>query len=334
MKRGKMSFHVLVIMAAFLAGLLLLSQVQTTHAKVKIVAGSIVPKGDLEATTLDLFKEYLKDSAPDLDIEIHYAAELGNERELFEGLQIGMIKLACITTGVASGFAPELGMFSLCYLYPSLDAAKKVSESEVAEKIAEIVKAKTGVRILGYIPKAFRVMMSRKKPIKGLEDLKGYKLRLPKDPVLIDTFKLLGAKPTPIPWGDVYTSLKTGVVDGMEATPPSIYSMKFWENTQYMTVTNHQLLWYALLMNDALYESLSPDVQKAVQVAAKKAVEESINKADALAKKYIDMLAKTQKEVFYPDLKPFIEAVQPTYESFGKKTGTMGLLEQVKEMVK
>ena len=79
---------------------------------------------------------------------------------------------------------------------------------------------------------------------------------------------------------------------------------------------------------------LSPDVQKAVQAAANKAVEESINKADALAKKYIDKLAKTQKEVFHPDLKPFIEAVQPTYDAFGKKTGTMRLLEQVKEMVK
>jgi len=86
------------MMLGLITGLFLLSP--ATHAKVKIVASSNVPKPDLESITLDLFKEYLKDSVPELDIEVHYAAELGNEREVFEALQIGSIKLACITTGV------------------------------------------------------------------------------------------------------------------------------------------------------------------------------------------------------------------------------------------
>ncbi len=275
----------------------------------------------------------MKDSAPDLEIEVHYAAELGNEREVFEALQIGSIKLACVTTGVSSAFAPELGIFSLCYLYPSLDAAKRVADSDVAKKLSDSVLEKTGVRVLGFIPKAFRVTISRKKPLKTLEDFKGYKLRLPKDPVLIDTFKLLGAKPTPIPWGDVYTSLKTGVVDGMESTPSAIYTMKFWETTDYMTVTNHQLLWYALLINESLYKGLSPDVQKAIQVAGKKAVDESVNRVKSLTDKYIKMLSKEHKEVYYPDLKPFMKAVEPTYASFGKETGTTDLVEEVKKMV-
>jgi tripartite ATP-independent transporter DctP family solute receptor len=320
-----------VMVVAVLAGLFPL--IQGAQAKTKIIASSNVPKPDLESITLDLFKEYLKDSAPDLGIEVHYAAELGNEREVFEALQIGSIKLACVTTGVSSAFAPELGIFSLCYLYPSLDAAKRVADSDVAQKLSESVRKKTGVRVLGFIPKAFRVTISRKKPLKTLGDFKGYKLRLPKDPVLIDTFKLLGAKPTPIPWGDVYTSLKTGVVDGMESTPSAIYTMKFWETTDYMTVTNHQLLWYALLINESLYQSLSPDAQKAIQVAAKKAVAGSIDRVKSLTDKYIKLLSKEHKEVYHPDLKPFMKAVEPTYASFGEKTGTTELVEEVKKIV-
>lgn len=331
-KRRGTTLILFVIILGLFTGLFLLTQ--ASHAKMKIIASSNVPKPDLESITLDLFKEYLKDSAPDLAIEVHYAAELGNEREVFEALQIGSIKLACITTGVSSAFAPELGIFSLCYLYPSLDGAKRVADSDVAKKLADSVREKTGVRVLGFIPKAFRVTISRKKPLKTLEDFKGYKLRLPKDPVLIDTFKLLGAKPTPIPWGDVYTSLKTGVVDGMESTPSAIYTMKFWETTDYMTVTNHQLLWYALLINESLYQSLSSDVQKAIHVAAKKAVDESVDRVKSLTDKYIKMLSKEHKEVYYPDLKPFMKAVEPTYASFGKKTGTTDLVEEVKKMVK
>jgi len=331
--KRKIRWMLAVIIAGLLGGVLTLAQVQAAQAAIKITASSNVPKGDLESITLDLFKKYVEDLVPEVKIDVHYAAELGNEREVFEAMQIGMIEMSSITTGVASAFCPELGIFSLCYLYPNLDAARRVAESDVAGRLAELCRIKTGIRVLGFVPKAFRVTISRKKPLRTLEDFKGYKIRLPKDPVLIETFKQLEAKPTPIPWGDVYTSLKTGVVEGMESTPSAIYTMKFWETTDYMTVTNHQLLWYGLWISDSFYRSLPEDVQKAIQVAGKKAVDESIDKAKELSQKYLALLKEKHKEVFYPDLKPFMEAVQPTYEEFGKKTGTMDLIEKIKQIV-
>lgn len=300
--------------------------------EVNITASSNVTKNDLESITLDLFKEYVAEIAPEVNVDVHYVAELGGEREVFEAMQLGMIQMSSITTGVVGAFYPEIGVLSLCYLYPNLEVAKEIAKSDIAKKLAEQCLEKTGIRVLGFVPKSFRVTIS-KKPLKNINDLKGFKIRLPKDPVLIDAFKQLGAKPTPIPWGDVYTSLKTGMVDGMESTPSAIYAMKFWETTDYMTITNHQLLWYGLWISDSFYQSLSKEVQIAINIAAEKAINESIDKAKDIAETNLEKLKLVQKEVYYPDLRTFMEAVQPTYDAFEKKTNSIGIIDEIKKVI-
>ena len=302
-------------------------------AKTTLKLGTILPADNILTQNAQEFaKKVAELTKGEVEVVVYPNSQLGNERDLLEGLQLGTVQMAEVSGGVMSIFAPEAGVFSLPFVFQGWDHLDKVLRSAPATRLSDLVLKKTNVRTLGWMEQGFRVTMTVKKPIQSLKDLEAMKIRLPEDKVLLRTFQLVKAAPTVIPWGEVYTSLQTGVVEGMEATTPAIYTMKFYEVTNYLAETNHQHSVVGFLISESAFQSLSKGAQDAVVQAAKETIDINYRDARGTAQKSLDLLKAKVKQVTTPDPKPFQAAVQPLYKEFADQTGTGEIIRQIQEI--
>ena len=184
------------------------------------------------------------------------------------------------------------------------------------------------------MPHSYRCMLTKNKPIETVEDIRNLKLRLSASKILQDTFKQLHAAITMVPWGEVYTSLQTGLVEAVEASNSAMYIMNFWEVTNYLAITNHHLMAMEFMINEKFFQSLPKDIQKSIIDATNQTVGALEVITPVVDKKYRELIEKKVKRVTYPDLEPFQKAMEPLYDSFGKETGTTELIQKIKAMQK
>jgi tripartite ATP-independent transporter DctP family solute receptor len=312
-------------------GLVLLGTLSAeAGAKKTLKLGTILPADNILTKNAQEFaKKVAERTKGEVEVVVYPNSQLGNERDLLEGLQLGTVEMAEVSGGVMSTFAPEAGVFSLPFIFQGWDHLDKVLKSPAADKLGDLVLKKTNVRTLGWMEQGFRVTMTAKKPIQNLKDFDGLKIRVPEDKVLIRTFQLVKAAPTVIPWGEVYTSLQTGVVEGMEATTPAIYTMKFFEVSSYLAETNHQHSVVGFLVSEKVFQSLSRPAQEAVLHSARETMELNYREARGTAQQSLELLKAKMKQSTTPDLQALQAAVQPVYKEFGDQTGMHELIQQV-----
>ncbi len=223
-------------------------------------AMSVVFKAVLERETLGQIK-----------VNIFPSSQLGKEREMMEALKLGSMGAVIITEGTTVNFFAPMGVFGIPFLYPSIDVAWKVIDGPFGQKLKEAMRKETGLRIVGTAaPGPFR-NFGTKKPVRKLEDLKGIRIRTMQHPGHQAMVKALGAAPTPLPFGEVYSAIKTGVVDGLELPYQAILNMKLDEVIDYVIVDGHLFNQTFLFVNDKWFSSLPPDHQAAVLKAGKAA---------------------------------------------------------------
>jgi len=296
-------------------------------APIQLKLATSLPEDNIITTEAKFFAERVEDKTNgNVKITV-YPLTLGDTRACLEGIQIGTIDMTF--QAELTLLSPEPGIFSLPFLFKNWDHLSRVLDSEPAKKIADLFLKKTGARVLGWMEQGFRVIISRKKPIETVEDLKGFKIRVPEDKVLVRTFELLGARPVVIPWADTYTSLQTGLVEGMEATPPGLYSMKFYEVTNYLTLTNHIHSVLGALINEKVWNSLGEENQKALEEAMKEMIALNRKESRENANLMLMELVNEHKITYNPDTTPFQEKVKPIYDEWGKNTGTGSLIEEI-----
>jgi tripartite ATP-independent transporter DctP family solute receptor len=319
---------VLVLMGVFLVSLAANGE---AAAKQVLKLGTILPADNILTENAQEFAKKVNErSKGEVEVVVYPNSQLGNERDLMEGLQLGTVQMAEVSGGVMSTFVPETGVFSLPFVFRDWDHLDKVLKTlAVVNRLDEITLKKSGIRTLGWMEQGFRVTLTVKKPINGLKDFEGLKIRVPEDKVLIRTFQLVKAAPTVIPWGEVYTSLQTGVVEGMESTTPAMYTMKFYEVTNYIAETNHQHSVVGFLISEKFFQSLSKDAQEIILQAARETMDSNYRQARGTAQKSLDLLRAKVKQTTTPDIKPFQEAVQPVYKEFGDQTGTAEMIRQI-----
>ncbi len=319
---------ILILMGCLVVGLAATGE---AAAKVALKLGTILPADNILTLNAQEFAKKVNErSKGEVVVVVYPNSQLGNERDLMEGLQLGTVQMAEVSGGVMSTFAPETGVFSLPFIFRDWNHLDKVLKNPaVVSKLDEITLKKTGIRTLGWMEQGFRVTLTTKKPINALKDFEGLKIRLPEDKVLIRTFQLVKAAPTVIPWGEVYTSLQTGVVDGMESTTPAMYTMKFYEVANYVAETNHQHSVVGFLISDKLFQSLSKAAQEVVQQAARETMESNYQQEQGEAQQSLNLLNAKVKQSTKPDIKPFQEAVQPVYKEFADQTGSAELIRQI-----
>lgn len=256
-----------------------------------------------------------------IKVEIFPNGQLGHDRDLTEGMALGTIQAGAIGSEPLVSWAPKLKIVNLPYLFMSREHAYKVLDGPLGQEMTASLPAK-GVRNLAYFENGFRQMTNSKKPINTPEDLKGLKIRVPQSPVSIAIFKALGANPTPMSFGELYTALQQKTVDGQENPLSLINSSKFYEVNKYISITNHIYSPFLLIVSEKWYTSLSPDLQKAVQEAANEARDYERKVSAQQEKDLIDQLKEKGALINTPDITLFRKATADVHKEFDNDYGT------------
>jgi tripartite ATP-independent transporter DctP family solute receptor len=255
------------------------------------------------------FAELVKEKTHgNVDIEVFPSASLGSERENVEALKTGTLDLGIIAVEFYPSYVKESAVLILPYMYKDYDHLSRVLASDVAKEVGEMILAKTNIRPLTYLTMAFRQMFTNK-AIRNADDLKGLKIRVPESPLYVAAFKQLGAAPTPIAWGEVYTALQTGVVTGVENTPEAVQTTSLDQVTKFMNFSNHMTSSSTISMSESVFQKLPKEYQQTLLAAAAEAAQFNHALTVSRDKEYREKLGKTLT-VIHPDVESFKRAVK------------------------
>jgi tripartite ATP-independent transporter DctP family solute receptor len=202
-------------------------------------------------------------------VEVYPNESLGKEMDLINGMQLGTADMT-ITGESLQNWAPMAALLAVPYAYKSIEHMDSVAGGEIGEQIkAQIIK-NAQVRPIAYFARGPRDLTSNR-PIKSPDDLNGLKMRVPNVPLFVDVWKALGAKPTPMAFSEVFTSLQNGTIDAQENPLALIKSASFFEVQKFVNKTEHVRSWIYLVISELTWKKLSADDQKAVMEAAKRA---------------------------------------------------------------
>ena len=193
-----------------------------------------------------------------ITVDVYEGSALGSEAQNLEALTAGTLDMAVIAVEFYVNSIPQVGALILPYMYDDYDQVQKVLEGEAGQYVSQQLLDVAKVRNLGYYVMAFRNMYTTK-PLNSVEDLAGLKIRVPESSLYVDTFKMMGAAPTPLPMCEVYTAIDTGVVSGLENTPDTCLNNSFFEVAKYFNMTNHLNAPTTFSMSDKVYSSLNED---------------------------------------------------------------------------
>jgi tripartite ATP-independent transporter DctP family solute receptor len=254
-------------------------------------------------------------------IQIHHSRQLGDERQVVEGLQLGTIHLTVTSTGPLGGFVPEMNVLDLPFLFRDASHAYKVLDGEIGRGLLDRFDA-IGIKGLAFWENGFRHITTSKKAIERPGDLKGLKIRVMENRVHQAAFRQLGADATPMAWGEVFTSLQQGLLDGEENPIPIISTFKLSEVQKYLSLTGHVYSPAPLLMSKKSWDRLPPDLQKIVLETALEVarVQRTMNRAQE-QKQLGELRAQGMTVIENPDRAAFREAMKPVFEQFQGQFG-------------
>jgi len=271
------------------------------------------------------FKEYVeKESGGKLSIEIFPDGVYGGDKASIEGVEMGAIEMSLPATSVLTSYDEKFGLLDMPFLFKSEKAIFDSLDGEIGAAYTKILDG-YGFRVLGYNYNGPRCMSNNTRPINEPADLKGLKFRVMESPVFIDMFNALGANPTPMSFGEIFTGLQQGTVTGQENAPSLTYASRFYEVQKYYSITNHTYSIMPILMNKDFFEGLPADLQEIIKKGADEWLVkyqrdlESSETAD-----YIKMLEEKGMAVNYitpENHAKFVEAVQPVYTKNVPKIG-------------
>jgi len=249
-----------------------------------------------------------------LDVQIYPNQQLGDERQCLELLQIGSIGMTKVSAAVMEGFVPAYKVLSLPYIFRDREHSFQVLDGPVGRELL-LQGEKFWLRGLGYYDAGSRSFYTKTKPIHSPADLKGLKIRVQSSNTSVNMIQCLGGAATPIAWGELYTALQGGVVDGAENNPPSFYLSHHYEVCKYYTLNEHTTIPDVLLIGKRIWDSLS----SREKIWLQDAVDESINfqrKIWAEAEKEaLRAVAAAGIEIIHPDKKIFADRVKAMYEA-------------------
>lgn len=288
---------------------------------ITLKAGIVIDQNHPYYFGIDKFREIVKEKTNGrIDVQIYHSSQLGSERDLIEGLGMGSVDLAAVSSAPVSSFVPKIAVFDLPYLFASREQAYKVMDGPIGQQFFEDLKNNKIVG-LAYFENGFRNITNSKRPIEKPEDLKGIKIRVMESPVPIATFNAVGANATPMAWGEVFTALQQGTIDGQENPLPVIYTQKLFEVQEYLSLTEHFYAPALFLMSESTYSKLSAEEQKIVMEAAKEAAEYERQVSIQQANDFVSKCEEEGMKVNTVDKEPFIKAMKPVYEKFEAEFG-------------
>jgi TRAP-type transport system periplasmic protein len=292
------------------------------------------PVGSMYDEGHKMFKQLLEErSKGRIKADIFPAAQLGSEVAMVEGLRLGSIDVICANAPNAAAFIPELGLFSVAYLFKDLAHFERVvNDPAFAKRIDEIIAGKNiGIKRIGFYAAGVRNIYSRKGSVAGPDDLKGVKIRVQNNPIEVKVWRAFGAIPTPMNFGEVYQALQSGVLDAAENGLAVIESNKHYEAAKFITQSEHQRNLSALYINEKKLAAMPADLQKIVlEAAAEAAVHERKRDAELVAAAANGLKSKGAV-LTSPDKAKFIALIAPIQDEVAKDLKATDLLQIVRK---
>lgn len=248
-----------------------------------------------------------------LTIKIYPTGQLGSERELLELVQIGTIGMTKISGAVIENIVPPMQAFSLPYLFRDDEHLEKVLWGEVGEAILKEGENYL-LKGLAYYDAGERSFYTKGRPVMTPEDLAGMKVRVQPSVMAMSLVRNLGGSPTPLAYGELYTAFQGGIVDGAENNPPSFYTSRHYEVTDYYVLDEHTAVPDVLVINTHVWDNLTNQEQQWLRQAVDESVKYQRKLWQQSVKKSMEAVREAGVEVIYPDKEPFRKQVQPIYK--------------------
>ncbi len=316
MKR-RISILLALVMLAVLAMPVL--GVVAEQAPIELKLGHQAPDGTAYDILAKTFKQYVEERTNGkYVIDVYSGGQLGGDRELMEAVQYGNVHFNVLTASDMGTFAPEMEVQDLPYLFENWEQVYKFLDSEAAKEFYALSDP-AGMKTLSFMPRGFRHVTHGTKAIASLADLKGEKLRVAESKISEEIFRALGASPQIMAWGETYTALQQGTVNGMENTIITIRDYSMADVQKYCSLSYHQFAFGAITVNPDFYNGLSAEEQAIFLQAAidagkdiGKLQEQNENEARA------ELEAKGMIFVELTDMPAWVEAVKPVWDEYFK----------------
>lgn len=264
-------------------------------------------------------------------LDIHANSELGGEREMLEAVQAGNLQMCVAPTAQLSNFDESFKVFDLPYLFQSREHAYKVWDSDIGTQIAETLPQKN-MRLLTYYEAGVRHLMTTKKAVNSMDDLKGLKVRTVENEIHIAAWKAFGANLTPMAYNELYTGLEQGTVDGAEAANTNYYSQAFYEVSKNWATIGWLIMGCGLVVNEEWFSNLDEETQQAITEAAVYSATVERDEYKQLDDECYQKLVDAGVNITEPDTEPFKQVAQTVWEEYADEVGGMDLINSIEDM--
>lgn len=304
-------------------------------AKTTMNLGFSTPLDTIYGEFAKKFKELAEEYTDgEVEVKLRPSGQIAGEDEAFKALQLGTVDAYQITLNNVSPHFPLMDVFVLPYIFTSIDHAYRVMDGEVGDEIKSLLNERTGVHLLSYNRVGFRDMYNTAHPIDSFEDMEGLKLRVPKNEVMLATFRAFGAEPVPLAWSETPTALQTGTIDGGDNGTEVILSMKFFEFAENLTILESFGSAVSFFVSDRFMSRLSDEDADAIRRAAKEAEAYQREIGDQRTGSMRQALVDSGMKMTRPDKAPFIEAARQVQDDVAgnKDDEFRGIVARIREV--
>ena len=266
-----------------------------------------------------------------LGVKVFPNGALGSEKDTIEQLKIGGLDMMRINVAPLNNVVPETIVPALPFLFRSEEHMHTVLDGPIGDEILAAMEAQ-GLVGLAFYDSGARSFYTATKPIKSLADVKGMKIRVQQSDLFVAMVEALGANPTPMPFGEVYTALKTGIVDAAENNFPSYESSRHFEAAKYYTLTEHSMAPEVLVFSKVIWDTLTPEDQAMMRKAAKDSVpymRELWDEREAASEATVK--AGGAEILPLEDRQAWVDAMQPVYAKFADTPELQSLVKRVQD---
>lgn len=329
-----MKNFIVVVLAVVMAGALFASgqtEMESESQEPVLIRLSHTHQGDAEASEIHFaavtFKEYVEANSDTLEVQIFPANALGEEREVYEGIQLGSGATAVISgTAILSNFNEKIGVLDLPFIWKDYDHVHAVLDGEVGDILADELENE-GFKVLAWMDSwGYRNVYTAQKEVVEPNDLEGLKIRTIPTPIYVAAVNAMGANATPMAFGEVYTAMQTGVLDGFEHSASVVKAQRFYEVAKFGALTQHLFGPLAFVYSLSEWEKLTPAQQEVVLAGAAVARDEQRALAPVKEAEGFDFL-RDQGMVFHEvDTAPFERNARGVQEEIAGERGAMDIL--------
>jgi tripartite ATP-independent transporter DctP family solute receptor len=255
-----------------------------------------------------------------IKMQMFPGAVLGQEKEVVEQTQLGAIQIARISLGVIGPVVPDVDVFNMPFVFRDVAHMRKVIDGPIGDELLQKVSDSPARLVaLGWMDGGARSLYT-KKPVRTPADLAGQKVRMMGNPLFVDTMNAMGGNGIAMAYGEVFTALQTGVIDGAENNPPSYFTANHYNTpAKYYAQTNHLIIPEIFVMSKVTWDKLSKDDQALVKKVSREAQLDQRALWDKSVEDYSNRLKAAGIQFINVDQKPFFDATAPVRAKYGAK---------------